>query len=192
MSDKSLELTTEPNTDLWQRTYYGFQNENAPALLLESQQDFSFTFQTHFDYKNRFDQCGVVIFLDQNHWFKGAIEYESAQFARLGSVVTNNGYSDWATQDISLISSIWYRLHRRGPDFLLEYSLDGEVFKQMRIFHIMPLGETTTHMGQSDTLNVENHRPVKFGLYACSPSESSFTAKFDNFLLTENQWQAHH
>ena len=30
-SDK-VEIITEPHTDLWQRTYYHFRNDNAPAL----------------------------------------------------------------------------------------------------------------------------------------------------------------
>lgn len=30
----SVAITTDPGTDLWQRTYYGFPNDNAPALLL--------------------------------------------------------------------------------------------------------------------------------------------------------------
>ncbi len=29
-----LAITTEPHTDLWQRTYYHFRNDNAPALQL--------------------------------------------------------------------------------------------------------------------------------------------------------------
>ena len=49
---------------------------------------------------------------------------------RLGSVVTNNGYSDWATTDIAGCECIWYRLSRRGPDFLLEYSSNGLAFRQ--------------------------------------------------------------
>ncbi len=31
-SDDRIEMITEPGTDLWQRTYYGFQNDNAPVL----------------------------------------------------------------------------------------------------------------------------------------------------------------
>ncbi len=27
-----VEITTEPHTDLWQRTYYHFRNDNAPLL----------------------------------------------------------------------------------------------------------------------------------------------------------------
>ncbi|MGL5367913.1 MAG: DUF1349 domain-containing protein, partial [Cetobacterium somerae] len=28
-----VSIITDPQTDFWQRTYYGFQNNNAPALL---------------------------------------------------------------------------------------------------------------------------------------------------------------
>ena len=30
IKDNKVEITTEPNTDLWQRTYYHFLNDNAP------------------------------------------------------------------------------------------------------------------------------------------------------------------
>lgn len=51
---------------------------------------------------------------------------------RLGSVVTNHGYSDWATTDISSdIKAMWYRFSRRGSDYCIECSQDGISFKQM-------------------------------------------------------------
>ena len=61
---------------------------------------FSFTVKTEFDSKNRFDQCGIVMYLDSENWLKASIEYENQSFQHLGSVVTNNGYSDWATTEI--------------------------------------------------------------------------------------------
>ena len=61
---------------------------------------FSFTVKTEFDSKNRFDQCGIVMYLDSENWLKASIEYENRSFQHLGSVVTNNGYSDWATTEI--------------------------------------------------------------------------------------------
>ena len=120
---ESVSITTEPETDFWQRSYYGFRNDNAPALQLESSENFTFTAKACFEYKTRFDQCGLLIYLDSENWFKASIEYENEGFSRLGSVVTNLGYSDWATTDIPLPSQIWYRLSRRGPDFLIESSL---------------------------------------------------------------------
>ncbi|NHL29535.1 DUF1349 domain-containing protein, partial [Clostridium botulinum] len=102
ISDEKIVIKTEPGTDFWQRTYYGFQNNNAPALLVSTKEkEFSFVVKTEFDSNHRFDQCGVIIYQDSDNWFKASIEYQNEEYQRLGSVVTNYGYSDWATTDIS-------------------------------------------------------------------------------------------
>ena len=98
ITEDKIEIITKPYTDLWQRTYYHFRNDNAPVLQLETDETyFSFVVKTEFESKHRFDQCGVVMYLDSENWIKGSIEYENKTFQHLGSVVTNHGYSDWAT-----------------------------------------------------------------------------------------------
>jgi uncharacterized protein len=190
VSDQFVEIVTEPNTDLWQRSYYGFRNDNAPALLLESDANFTFTVKASFEYQNRFDQCGLLIYLDSDNWFKASIEYEDETLARMGSVVTNQGYSDWATTDISSANHRWYRLSRRGPDFLVESSSDGATFNQMRIFHLHSLGETTAEMGRLDP-PAPAVQAIRFGIYACSPLDSSFVARFEEMILDDCQWRSH-
>ena len=37
------------------------------------------------------------MYMDSDNWFKASIEYENESIQRLGSVVTNNDYSDKAT-----------------------------------------------------------------------------------------------
>lgn len=187
---EKVEITTEPETDFWQRSYYGFRNDNAPSLLLESNDNFTFTTRIDFEYKELFDQCGIIIYLDSDNWFKASIEFENSEFSRIGSVVTNMGYSDWATTDIRLPTHIWYRLSRRGPDFLIESSYDGVTFNQMRIFHLHSLGETTKKMGKSNP-PLPVTLPVRFGIYACSPLNSSFTATFSGMSLELCKWLAH-
>ena len=101
ISTDKIEIITAPYTDLWQRTYYHFRNDNAPVLQMETvEKFFSFTVKTEFESYHRFDQCGIVIYLDSENWLKASIEYENERFQHLGSVVTNNGYSDWATTEI--------------------------------------------------------------------------------------------
>ncbi len=97
-----VEITTEPNTDLWQRTYYHFRNDNAPLLQFETEEKFfSFVVRTDFtDSHHRFDQCGIVLYLDSDNWLKASVEYENEEFQHLGSVVTNHGFADWATTEI--------------------------------------------------------------------------------------------
>lgn len=184
----SVRIVTDAHTDLWQRTYYGFRNDNASALLLDSDRDFTFTTRVRFDYRHRFDQCGLLVYESADSWAKASIEHD--EVSRLGSVVTNAGYSDWATTDIDPRSSIWYRLSRRGPDFLFEYALDGDDFHQLRIFHLHSLGETTQEMGRSAPSEAPG-RAVRFGIYACSPEASSFEAVFDRFSLEPSRWTAH-
>ncbi|MFW6180523.1 MAG: DUF1349 domain-containing protein [Spirochaetota bacterium] len=190
ITGSAARLTTEPRTDLWQRSYYGFSHDNAPALLLTGRTNFTFTVRARFSYRGRFDQCGVIVYLDGDNWFKASVEYEHERLARLGSVVTNLGYSDWATTDIPVPAAMWYRLSRRGPDFLAESSPDGTDFTQMRIFHLHRLGGTTPQMGRTDP-PAPPQEPVRFGVYACSPLESSFDAEFDGSTLTACAWRAH-
>ena len=176
VSDNKVEIVTKPHTDLWQRTYYHFRNDNAPVFQMETEETFfSFTVRTEFESKHRFDQCGVVMYLDSENWLKGSIEYENEQFQHLGSVVTNLGYSDWATTAIDAsVKSMWYRLSRREDDYCIECSTDGKQFSQMRICHMHKGGGT-----------------IRFGIYACSPEASSFKATFTNMELTECKWLAH-
>ena len=172
----SIEIVTAPRTDLWQRTYYHFRNDNAPVLQVRTKEKFfSFVVKTVFESKHRFDQCGVVLYLDSENWLKGSIEYENEEFQHLGSVVTNHGYSDWATTAIPAgIKSMWYRLSRREDDFCIECSQDGVSFSQMRVCHLW-----------------EAKDEIRFGIYACSPEDSSFKATFTNLVITECQWLAH-
>ena len=172
-----VEIVTAPRTDLWQRTYYHFQNDNAPAFQMETDEKyFSFVVKTDFSKsRRRFDQCGIVMYLDSENWLKCSIEYENKDFQHLGSVVTNGGYSDWATTGISAgIKAMWYRFSRREDDYCMECSEDGVHFSQMRICHMERGGGK-----------------IKFGIYACSPEDSSFKAVFTNMELTACQWKAH-
>lgn len=177
ITENKLRITTAPHTDLWQKTYYHFCNDNAPMLQMETEEAyFSFVVKTCFrESHHRFDQCGIVLYLDSENWLKASVEYENEVFQHLGTVVTNQGYSDWATTEIPASEKImWYRLSRREDDFCIECSEDGVRFRQMRICHL--------HKGKGK---------IRFGVYACSPEDSSFTAEFTDFAITECMWKAH-
>ncbi|WAJ25717.1 DUF1349 domain-containing protein [Lacrimispora xylanolytica] len=176
IKETEIVIDTEPGTDFWQRTYYGFQNDNAPALLIKtSEQYFSFLVRTEFDSRHRFDQCGVIVYQNSENWIKASIEYENETFQRLGSVVTNLGYSDWATTDIPASQKyMYYRLSRRKQDFCMENSYDGVNYKQMRIAHLF-----------------EGDNEIQLGIYACSPEHSTFKAVFTEIAFTECQWKEH-
>ena len=176
VTEDRVEIITEPGTDLWQRTYYHFRNDNAPVLQMKTcEKFFSFVVKTTFESSVRFDQSGIVMYLDSDNWLKASIEYEDGVIQRLGSVVTNNGYSDWASVDIDAsVKHAYFRFSRREDDFCIEHSDDGVSFKQMRICHMFNAADE-----------------IRFGIYACSPESGSFKATFTDMRLTECQWKAH-
>lgn len=170
--ERGLYLVTKPKTDFWQRTHYGFRRDDGHCLLTNIQGDFSIKTKIQFNPKSQYDQCGLMARIDAENWIKCSIEYENKEISHLGSVVTNYGFSDWATQNISSnIRSVMYQLSKRDQDFLLEYSLDGQKWYQMRIAHL--------HQFQNS---------IDVGVYGCSPIGDKFQCKFDFIEIGKNNW----
>lgn len=167
-----LELVTKPKTDFWQRTHNGAQRDNGHALLTKLQGDFTVTTQVESEFAARYDQCGLMIRTDAENWIKTSAELENENTNRLGSVVTNLGYSDWASQDIPAeLPRLWYRASRCGGDFLIEASFDGHAWIQLR----------EAHMHRCPVL-------LEVGIYACSPTGDGFTCRFRELVITESRW----
>ena len=59
-------------------------------------------------------------------------------------------------------------------DYCIECSYDGNDFSQMRVCHMW-----------------EGAGTISFGIYACSPEDSSFKAVFTDMQITECAWKAH-
>ena len=169
----ALKIQTEPETDFWQKTHYGFSKANAPAFLTKIEGDFTFGVKTAFDTQNRYDQCGILLYIDDENWIKVAVEHENEQYARLGSLVTNLGYSDWATVDIDAEKkTMWYRVQSKGVDVFIEYSETGKRWEQMRIAHLHQF-----------------HGMLAVGVYACSPSEGEgCEVLFDHVTVEFSFW----
>ena len=168
-----LEIFTDEKTDFWQTTHYGFQRDDGHCLLTAQTSDFSLTTHVEFRPQAQYDQCGLIVRLDAENWIKVSTEYENAAHSRLGSVVTNLGYSDWATQDIaSTHQEMWYRISKNGSDFLLESAYDGQTWRQLRITHL--------HKAAAE---------YAIGVYACSPIGKDFWCRFTSLTIADNLWR---
>ena len=167
-----LEIFTNEKTDFWQNTHYGFQRDDGHCLFTSQAGDFSLVTQVEFRPREKYDQCGLMIRIDRENWIKVSTEYEDKECSRLGSVVTNLGYSDWATQDIpSMHREMWYRISKNGNDFLLENSYDGQTWIQLRITHLLKGSEV-----------------CEAGVYACSPLGKDFWCRFKYLEISGNEW----
>ncbi|MDX8291546.1 DUF1349 domain-containing protein [Metabacillus indicus] len=174
ISNHSLSFTSMPFTDFWQRTNYGYRTDNGHAYLFSTgEKEFSFTVKGHFSGKELYDQSGIMVFMDSENWLKASVEKGKSGEWLLGSVVTNHGYSDWAIsqEEKDEDTVMWYRLTRKQNDFLTEVSRDGKSFRQIRMSHLFRASNE-----------------IQFGLYACSPKESSFQTVFSCMKLEPSVW----
>ena len=168
-----LAFHPEPKTDFWQRTHYGFRKDDGHALLKRITGDFTFTTHARFKPVEQYDQCGLYARIDAANWVKMSIEFEGDTPSKLGSVVTNLGYSDWATQDIGrTVTSMYYRLSRKDSDMLLEWSRDGVEWNAMRTTHLHASGEE-----------------IEMGIYACSPFGQGFSCEFSFIEIRDCIWK---
>ena len=165
-------MRTSGKTDFWQGTHYGFRKDDGHSLLKTVLGDFSILTHALFNPEAQYDQCGLFARIDTDNWIKCSTEFENAQLSRIGSVVTNLGFSDWASQDISShATSMWYRLSRSGSDFLIENSPDGKLWYQMRVTHLQRI---------EDKIDV--------GVYACSPKGEGFNCSFECIEIGASMW----
>ncbi|MDZ7606167.1 MAG: DUF1349 domain-containing protein [Cyclobacteriaceae bacterium] len=157
-----LDVICDRETDFWQRTHYGFRADNGHFLYTDLDGDFMLETHVRCHFLHQYDQAGLMVRVSDECWMKTSVENELNEPRKLGAVVTNHGYSDWSTQDISdLITEYRLQIIRRGSDYKVSYfHEDSREWVQMRLFHLF------------DTPKVQA------GIYACSPKEGGFKASF--------------
>ena len=163
IKDNQLEIETDPETDFWQKTHYGFQVDNGHFLFTDLDGDFILETSVKCNFKHQYDQAGLMIRISEECWVKASVEFEPDEPNKLGAVVTNHGYSDWSTQDVpDSFTDFKLRLTREGSTYKVQYyQSTSEEWIQIRMFHLF------------------DNPVVKAGIYCCSPKTESFTVSFD-------------
>ena len=169
LEEPGLTIWPDAKTDFWQRTHYGFQNDNGHLMYAEMEGDFVMTTVVRFSPVHQYDQAGLMVRLSSDFWIKTSIEYETDEPNRLGAVVTRHGYSDWSTQDIAKnILEYQLRIRRERDDYIVDYRpSEAESWTQLRMAHLENIKQAA----------------VQCGLYACSPIEAGCKAQFEYLNL---------
>ncbi len=167
---KGLKIMPDSPTDFWQRTLYGFRNDNGHFLYMETEKDFEMTVKLEFNPKFQYDQCGLAVRIDENNWIKTSVEHETDKSPTLGAVVTNLGYSDWSVQELEKPENkIRLRITRKGSDYVIEAKLNKKnEWKLLRICHLH-----------------HNTEKVLCGFYCCSPISEGFTVLVKELKIRE-------
>jgi regulation of enolase protein 1 (concanavalin A-like superfamily) len=204
-SDDSSKLSIAPpaKRDFWRKTYYMplLVKDDAPFLYRNvSMSHLPITVETSFsiDAKSQFDQAGIMIRIDFEHWLKTGIEVVDG-IPRLSCVVTNS-FSDWSTQQVDT-TDMKIRVHvlpQHGGSLVVEAApLDSDKWSFIRIAH---LHRDATH----DFLNAAPEVKSSFqgenapsdsimvGIFAACPvDQAGMTVTFHDLSISEGSVFVH-
>ena len=169
-TDNEVSFTVLPKTDFWQVTHYGFSRADGNCYVAEVNEDISFKAKVQMNYKAEFDQVGIILYIDESNFAKCCIENQLQSKNKLGSVVCKDKRSDWATQEIDDIEYIYYKVSKRGINYLFEYSVDDITYTQLRLF------------------DLPKDNKVSIGVFGASPLGEGFDTLFTNIEFNENKW----
>ncbi|MFP3377515.1 DUF1349 domain-containing protein [Bacillus sp. SIMBA_069] len=171
--NRSFIVRSKAETDFWLKTHYGFEVMNGHVFYNEMMTDFQAEVQLCMNPNSKYDQAGLFVMILEKCWLKTSLEYIPDGPSHLGAVVTNNGYSDWSTQDFPTelaTQQLHFRIVRKRGDYII-YVKNSCQWEQIRIAHLM-----------EDIGNA----PVKIGFYTCSPSKNNgFETEFLDFTIEE-------
>ncbi|MBE6454010.1 MAG: DUF1349 domain-containing protein [Alphaproteobacteria bacterium] len=169
--EEGLLITAKPETDFWQNADYNFYKDNGHLFSVTKDNNFVITAKWQIPVIKDSAQCGIMIRYDSATWIKVGILSPNPYKPQIGTVVANNGSSDWSVVELpEKIKSIWYRIRRHNNDFIIFYSLDGIKYTQIRMLHLSKV---------SDNVNA--------GAYVCSPKNDTFECVLEDIDVQDTK-----
>lgn len=163
-SERQIRVTTGESTDFWQKTHYGHSADNGHFYFRSVSGDFTAQVAFRAEYKNEFDQAGLMVRLDERNWIKAGVEYFDDR-EHLSAVVTRE-MSDWSVhRSQTRHAEVWLRVIRLGDSLRIEYAFDGVEFNLMRLAYF-PVTD-----------------PVQMGVMCCSPKGGGLEVTFVDFRI---------
>ncbi|MGB3442217.1 MAG: DUF1349 domain-containing protein [Actinophytocola sp.] len=158
-------VTTDPDTDFWRTTHYGFVRDTGHILGVDKAGDFELTATFAGDYTEQYDQAGIAIRLDERNWIKSGIELVDGQ-QQLSAVVTRD-VSDWSVVALGEhAETVTIKAARAGDTVTISYGLNGAPPATMlRLAYFPP------------------ELSVLAGVMCASPTGKGFTTRFDNIMI---------
>lgn len=154
-----LLVTARSHSDFWRTTSYGFVHHTGHALLNNFPQNTSIELSWVLDYDQQFDQAGLMVYSDEEHWIKAGVEYADGA-PQLGAVVTAT-VSDWSVAPVPqwMGKEVHLRISRSGDALSIRAKCD----KEWQLVRLAPLDPTRTW---------------KAGLHIASPSREGLSVLF--------------
>src|SRR5277367_1823175 len=95
LENDALTVITDRSTDFWRETYYGFTRDTGHLFGCATKGDFTAELRIQAQYRELYDQAGLMVRLSSTEWIKAGIELSDGK--PMASSVLTIGKSDWAT-----------------------------------------------------------------------------------------------
>jgi len=166
-----LWVTAKPESDYWNRTSYGFIHDSGHGLLAELKANAAMEIEFFLDFEGQFDQAGLLLFADNEHWTKAGVEFSDG-IAQVGAVVTNY-FSDWSVSPVSDWNKKWVRVRisRTDKDITVRAGVGS-----LRLMRVAPIDETLSW---------------QCGPMVSSPTREGLTVRFRNWQLLDADESLH-
>ncbi len=134
--EEGMLIEAAPRTDFWQNSDINFHKDNGHIFARATEGDFMSSCGWCFPSVKEGGQCGIIVRGDSQNWIKAGLMPTADNLVQIGVVVSNQGSCDWSIVNLpSDCRKLWFKLRRRGQDFVVLYSLDGNVYVQARMVH---------------------------------------------------------
>lgn len=162
--NNALSMFVTPQSDYWRISHYGFTVDDAPFYYATYGGEFEVKVKVSGDYRERFDQAGLMLRIDHENYIKAGIEFVDGKF-NLSTVVTHHT-SDWSVIKLDKeVPYIWIKAVRRLDAVEIFYSFDDKEYTLMR------------------NAWLQDNTPVMVGMMAASPDGKGFQATFEHFQV---------
>ncbi len=164
IENETLTMDVTPQSDYWRISHYGFTVDDAPFLYTTRGGEFEVKVKISGEYKERFDQAGLMIRIDKENYIKTGIEFVDGKY-NLSTVVTHTT-SDWSVIELDKpVEFVWIKAVRRLDAVEIFYSFDDKHYTMMR------------------NCWLQDNTPVMVGMMAACPDGKGFKATFSDFKI---------
>jgi len=128
----TLKVTTNPKTDFWRNTHYGFTRDSGHCFGIRTQGDFTAQVRVRGQFHALYDQAGLMVRVDESTWLKAGVEFTD-DVLMMSSVLTV-GQSDWAIgAPVAAPDGFWMRATVARGVLRVQYSIDGTTWPLLRL-----------------------------------------------------------
>ena len=168
----NLSVCAVHESDFWRNTSYGFVHDSGHALLVDFPDQSAMEVTFLLDFSGQFDQAGIIIHSDSEHWIKSGVETVDG-IPQVGAVVTAKN-SDWSLAPVPHWAGkeVTIRASRSGNAVTFRGRCNGDD----QLIRVAPINPDL---------------PWKAGLHCASPISNILDVVFTKWVTTEADANLH-